>query len=828
MTKVDGYRYWGFLSYSSKDTSVAMRLHRALESYRVPADLVGKPTREGDAVPRSLFPIFRDRDELSLAADLGSSVKDALRASRYLIVICSPHAAQSRWVSEEVRFFRSLGREDRILAVIVSGAPNASDHSWRMKDECFPVALRFRTGPDGSLTEERTEPMAGDLRRGGDGWTICVLKAVAGMTGLPFDAFLKRQEVRQRRERLLCCAGAVLGLALLGMLIDQWDRSTKEPYYAQLTERFGVPSGVIPLKKEACTTRAQTYKVASSRRKVRRIVCVNGTDSPVPVLDQAGLEPVAIREITYRDDGQLDRIQFRSPNGLRLATTDYIIEKNDTPVVIYMKIAREDALTPPNANPRTPGSRNGGTETQSAIVYHKIEYRADGLPARRFYLDGNRKPLANSEGHFGEAYHHDQDGLVIQIRILGKDGQPISDPKEIAIRLLKRDEPSRSVTREILQNNEGKAVLGPKGYAEIKYHYDKYGNLEKLGYFDVDGKTTAATEGYATVSYLYDERGTLKKVEQFDVSGNRTAEVNYAHDEHGALKKEEYVGVDGKRTAEVTYAHDQLGRLEKQEWLDVEGKLVNGPGGYAKVTYSYDPNNKVTLHYFDVNGSEFIPQAFETPRPPDPPSHPENFPVSFTSEPVGAQLVWADMNQALGVLPIRDYIIPAGEHTFVAYYKDWEPLRKQLTIGPTRPEDVVFRWPHGEVDFVSDPPGARVVRDGEQLGVTPFHFVLQAGNQKMQAQLPGLEDVPIRFDLSHGDKGKVPITFRYGTVSIETAPAEVDVYMDGHKVGVAPLKFNLRPGPIRLNFRKPGYESADYSGSLPAGKILNVRITMHN
>ena len=98
----------------------------------------------------------------------------------------------------------------------------------------------------------------------------------------------------------------------------------------------------------------------------------------------------------------------------------------------------------------------------------------------------------------------------------------------------------------------------------------------------------------------------------------------------------------------------------------------------------------------------------------------------------------------------------------------------------------------------------------------------------MQAQLPGLEDVPIRFDLSHGDKGKVPITFRYGTVSIETAPAEVDVYMDGHKVGVAPLKFNLRPGPIRLNFRKPGYESADYSGSLPAGKILNVRITMHN
>ena len=122
----DGYRYWAFISYSSKDDGVARKLHKRLESYRLPRDLVGRAGRD-ELVPKRLFPIFRDRDELPLSADLGSSIEDALRASRYLIVLCSRNSATSRWVNEEVRYFKSLGREDRILAIMIDGEPNASD-----------------------------------------------------------------------------------------------------------------------------------------------------------------------------------------------------------------------------------------------------------------------------------------------------------------------------------------------------------------------------------------------------------------------------------------------------------------------------------------------------------------------------------------------------------------------------------------------------------------------------------------------------------------------------------------------------------------------------
>jgi MTH538 TIR-like domain (DUF1863) len=58
----------------------------------------------------TVFPVFRDRDELPLSADLGNALQDALRASRYLIVVCSERSANSPWVNEEIRYFGIDGK----------------------------------------------------------------------------------------------------------------------------------------------------------------------------------------------------------------------------------------------------------------------------------------------------------------------------------------------------------------------------------------------------------------------------------------------------------------------------------------------------------------------------------------------------------------------------------------------------------------------------------------------------------------------------------------------------------------------------------------------
>jgi hypothetical protein len=57
------FRYWAFISYSQRDAKLAQWLHKQLETFRVPRDLVGR--RIGNwTIPRRIIPIFRDRDEL--------------------------------------------------------------------------------------------------------------------------------------------------------------------------------------------------------------------------------------------------------------------------------------------------------------------------------------------------------------------------------------------------------------------------------------------------------------------------------------------------------------------------------------------------------------------------------------------------------------------------------------------------------------------------------------------------------------------------------------------------------------------------------------------
>jgi WD40 repeat protein len=192
------YRYWAFISYSSKDAAQAKWLHRAVETYGIPAKLVehGHETPVGEPAPKRFQPIFRDRDELPASADLGQAILDALRASRYLVVICSPNASRSQWVNREVENFVEMGRGDRIFAYIMDGEPNSGDER-----ECFPHALREQ------------EPLAADARRQGDGRDNAKLKLLAGMLGVTFDA-LKQREAQRRIRRLQLAIAAALILAL--------------------------------------------------------------------------------------------------------------------------------------------------------------------------------------------------------------------------------------------------------------------------------------------------------------------------------------------------------------------------------------------------------------------------------------------------------------------------------------------------------------------------------------------------------------------------------------------------------------------------------------
>lgn len=207
------FRYRAFISYSHQDKSWAGWLHKALETYAIPKRLVGQTTAAG-VIPKRLAPIFRDRDELASATDLGRKVNEALVQSANLIVICSPRSTTSHWVNEEVLAFKRLGRSERIFCLIVDGEPNASELPGRAAEECFAQALRYQVDANGQLTSEHTEPIAADVRAGKDGKTNAKLKLIAGLLDVGFDA-LKQREMHRRTRRM--AALATLALVVMAL-----------------------------------------------------------------------------------------------------------------------------------------------------------------------------------------------------------------------------------------------------------------------------------------------------------------------------------------------------------------------------------------------------------------------------------------------------------------------------------------------------------------------------------------------------------------------------------------------------------------------------------
>jgi tetratricopeptide (TPR) repeat protein len=210
---VDQPKYQAFLSYSHRDASWADWLHKGIESYRPPKQLIGTTTVRG-RVAKRLTPIFRDREELASATDLSTAINAALRRSASQIVVCSPQAAKSRWVNEEILAFKRLGREDQIFCLIIDGEPNASDRPAEADRECFPPALRFKLAPDGTLSDTRTEPIAADARPGKDGRNNAKLKLIAGILGVGFDVLRRRDQQRRNRRLFVVACAATCGMVL--------------------------------------------------------------------------------------------------------------------------------------------------------------------------------------------------------------------------------------------------------------------------------------------------------------------------------------------------------------------------------------------------------------------------------------------------------------------------------------------------------------------------------------------------------------------------------------------------------------------------------------
>ena len=213
------FKYRGFISYCHKDTGWARWVHRSFEGWRIDADLIGRETPLGP-IPKKLGPIFRDRDDFNAGQELKAQTKTVLATSRALVLLCSPAAALSRNVNEEIRLFRFHYPERPLIPLIVGGKPGDPDN------ECFPPALKFELAADGTVTDRPCHLIAADAQDDGDGRDLAMSKVVAQLLGLGTDEVFRRAERERRRQarlrNIVIAALAALTVVAFASAVFAW------------------------------------------------------------------------------------------------------------------------------------------------------------------------------------------------------------------------------------------------------------------------------------------------------------------------------------------------------------------------------------------------------------------------------------------------------------------------------------------------------------------------------------------------------------------------------------------------------------------------------
>ena len=236
---MEQFKYFAFISYNAKDTAWGKKLQKKLEHYKMPATLCSEHGWER----KPINPIFFAPTDIQ-PGGLTEELQERLKASKNLIVICSPNSAQSEWVGKEIEFFHKLERTKNIHFFIVDGTPHSGDPAT----ECFNPVVEKLGLPEilGANIHEQIYrwPWLNKER--------AYVQLVSKLLGVEFDA------IWQRHKRMLvrrAVAWTVGGVAVVAALLCVWRMNQPFDMEVRLNEASVHNENLPPLKNAVVTMR---------------------------------------------------------------------------------------------------------------------------------------------------------------------------------------------------------------------------------------------------------------------------------------------------------------------------------------------------------------------------------------------------------------------------------------------------------------------------------------------------------------------------------------------------------------------------------------------
>lgn len=216
---------------------------------------------------------------------------------------------------------------------------------------------------------------------------------------------------------------------------------------------------------------------------------------------------------------------------------------------------------------------------------------------------------------------------------------------------------------------------------------------------------------------------------------------------------------------------------------------------------------------------------FTVGRPTPPPATTGTLAVA--SNPQGAQVLVN--GRAVGNAPVNVTLQP-GQYNLELRLQGYDVFRQTVSVAAgqtvTVTANLAQQAVNGLLAISSNPQGAQVLINGRAVGNTPTNVSVQPGQYNVEIRLSGYDVFRTTVSVSAGQTVNINAPLqaerRVGELLVASVPAGADVFINGSRVGVTPLRVTLNEGIYDVRVSSGGY--TEFRGSVQVQRGQSARV----